>query len=51
MKRGERIQKHNKVDMAKSGWKPTIREIPRGKPTPTNHTDLETLAPNHVKMG
>ena len=45
------MEKHNKVDMAKSRWKPTPKKVLRGKPTPTNHIDLATLAPDHVKMG
>ena len=39
------------VDMVKDGWKPTPKKVPRGKPTPTNHIDLETLDLDHVEMG
>ena len=39
------------VDMVKNGWKPTPKKVPRGKSTPTNHTDSVTLAPNHVERG
>lgn len=35
----------------KNGWKPTPKKVQRGKPTPTNCTDLETLTLDHVKWG
>ena len=49
--RGKRVEEHSKVDMAKGGWKPTPKKVPRGKPTPTNHTHLATLTPDDVKWG
>ena len=45
------MEKQNMVDMAKGGWKPTPNKVLRGKPMPTNHTNLEILSLDHVKMG
>jgi hypothetical protein len=39
------------VDKVKKWMEPTPEKAPRGKPTPTNHTDLVTLALDHVEMG
>ena len=48
---GKLMHKHNKCGKGQKMDGIDTKEIPRGKPTLTNHTNSIILAPDHVEMG